>query len=97
MEDLLVDSEILHSGKGRDIEQWLEPQNKSFLFVIALLSLFFYLFIIHSFLSINIHLNKIAIEHLNSYLEKSRGEVQSPSPGIQLQFLFWVIGVHHIL
>jgi len=28
VEDLLEDSEILHSGEGGDIEQWLEPRNK---------------------------------------------------------------------
>ena len=50
-----------------------------------------YLFIIHLFLSINTYLNKTAIEYLNSYLDKSRGEVQSPSLGIWLQVLFWVI------
>ena len=83
-----MDSEILYSGEGRDIEQWLEPQNKSFLFTIALLFLF-HLLVHYSFiLSIFTHLNKIAIVHLNSYLEESRGEVQSPSRGIQFQFLF---------
>jgi len=29
----------------------------------------------------------MAIAHLNSYLEESRGEVQNPSPGIRLQHL----------
>ena len=32
--------------------------------------------------------HKIAIEHLNSYLEELRGEVQSPSWKIRLQVLF---------
>jgi len=84
----MVDSEILHGVEGGYVEQSLEPRNKSFLFAIALLSLFFYLFSIHSFLSINTHLNKMAIEHLNSYIEESRGEVQSPSREIRLQLLF---------
>ena len=35
-----MDSEILHSGEGGDVEQSLEPRNKYFLFAIALLSLF---------------------------------------------------------
>jgi len=47
-----VDSEILHSGEGRDVEQWLEPRNKSLLFVIAFLSLF-YLLVYHSFIFVN--------------------------------------------
>jgi len=88
VEDPLVDSEILHSGEGGDIEQWLKPQNKSFLFAIALLFLFD-LYVYYSFiLSIITYLNKKAIEHLNSYIEESREEVQSPSRGIRLQFLF---------
>ena len=37
MEDLLVDSEILHSGEGGGIEQWLEPRNKFFTFAITCL------------------------------------------------------------
>jgi len=35
MEDPLVDSKILHSGESGDVERWLEPRNKFFLFVIA--------------------------------------------------------------
>ena len=44
MEGPLEDSEILHSGEGGDIEQWLEPRNNSFVFAIAcvLLSIAFY-------------------------------------------------------
>ena len=75
-----MDTEILHGGEGGDVEQWLKPRNKSFCLRL-LYCLYIYLFIIHSFLSINTHLNKIAIEHLNSYLEESRGEVQSLSRG----------------
>ena len=40
MEDPLVDSEILHSGEGGDVERWLEPRNKSFVFAIDFLLLF---------------------------------------------------------
>ena len=88
MEDPIVDSEILHSGEGGDIVQWLEHQNKSFLFAITLLSLF-HLLVYYSFiLSIITYLNKKIIEHLNSYLEESRGEVQSPSQRIRFQVLF---------
>jgi len=47
MKDPIVDSEIFHSGEGGDVEQWLKPQNKSFLFAIALLSLF-HLLVYHS-------------------------------------------------
>ena len=83
-----MDWEILHGGEGGDVEQWLESRNKLLLFAIALLSLF-HLLVYYSFiLSIHTHLNKIAIKRLNSYLEESRGEVQSPSWKIWLQFLF---------
>jgi len=34
--------EILHSGEGGDVEQWLEPRNKSLVFAID----FFLLFIV---------------------------------------------------
>jgi len=91
VEDPIVDSEILHGGEDGDVEQWFKPRNKSFCLRL-LYCLYIYLFIINSFLSINTHLNKIAIKHLNSYLEKSQGEIQSPSWGIQFQVLFWVIG-----
>ena len=37
MKDLLVDSEILHSGEGGDVERWLESRNKFFVFAIACL------------------------------------------------------------
>ena len=40
MEDPLVDSEILHSGKGGDVERWLEPRNKLLVFVIGFLIVF---------------------------------------------------------
>ena len=80
-----MDSEILHSGEGEDVERWVKPRNKSFCLQLLYC---LYLFIIHSILSINTHLNKIAIEHLNSYLEESRGKVQSPSQKIWLQVLF---------
>ena len=49
MKDPLVDSEIFHSGEGGDVEQWLKPRNKSFLFAIVLLPLF-YLLVYHSFI-----------------------------------------------
>jgi len=66
-----VDSEILHSGEGGDVEQWLEPRNKSILFAIILfVSLFHLLAFFSSFFPIVAHLNKKAIEHLNSYLEE---------------------------
>ena len=44
MKDPLEDSEILHSGEGGDVEQWLEPWNNSFVFAIAcvLLSIAFH-------------------------------------------------------
>ena len=43
MKDPLEDSEILHSGEGGDVERWLEPRNKFFVFVFAciLLSIIF--------------------------------------------------------
>ena len=49
MEDPLVDNEIIHNGKGGDVEQWLEPRNKCLFIAIFLLSLIYLLFIIHSF------------------------------------------------
>ena len=39
MEDPLEDSEILHSDEGGDVERWLEPRNKTFVFVFACVSL----------------------------------------------------------
>ena len=83
MENPLEDSEILNSGEGWDVEWWLEPRNKSFMFVFAcvLLSIAFYFSYLCSFssclipllafhpslsLSVYTHLNKEAIEHLNS-------------------------------
>jgi len=70
-----VDSEILQGGEGRDVERWLKLginlELRINLFVCDCFIVSIYLFIIHLFLSINVHLNKIAIEHLNSYLEES--------------------------
>ena len=63
-----MDSEILHGGEGGDVEWWFKSRNESFCLRLLIVSI--YLFIIHSFLSINTHLKKIAIEHLNSYLEE---------------------------
>jgi len=50
MEDLIVDSEILHSGEDRGVEQWLEPQNKSF--CLRLLYCL-YLLVYHSFILVD--------------------------------------------
>ena len=83
MEDPLVDSEILHSGEGGDVERWVESRNKFFVFAIAcvLLSIAYYfsylcgcsscILLLLSFhpsllLSVYTHLNKKAIEYLNS-------------------------------
>ena len=41
MKDPLVDSETLHSGKGGDVERWLESRNKFFVFVITCVLLSF--------------------------------------------------------
>jgi len=46
VEDPLVDSEILHSGEGRDVQRWLEPRNKFFVFVIACLLISISLFVL---------------------------------------------------
>ena len=43
VEDPLEDSEILHSGEGKDVERWLEPGNK-FLCVCDCLCLSLYCF-----------------------------------------------------
>ena len=53
VEDPIEDSEILHSGKSRDVERWLEPQKKSLVFAIAcvLLSIAFYISYLSSCLS----------------------------------------------
>jgi len=77
VEDLLVDSEILHSGEGGDVDRWLKPRNIFFVFVIAcvLLSIaYFYSYLCgcsscillllsfhHYSLSVFTHLNKKAI------------------------------------
>ena len=83
VKNLLVDGKILHSGEGGNVERWLEPRNKSFMFEFAfvLLSIAYYFSYLcgYSFclisllayhislsLSVNAHLNKKAIEHLNS-------------------------------
>ena len=44
VEDPLEDSEILHSGEGGDVERWLKPRHKFFVFAIAyvLLSIAFH-------------------------------------------------------
>ena len=44
VEDLLDDTEILHSGEGRDVERWLKFRNNSLVFAIAcvLFSIDFY-------------------------------------------------------
>ena len=68
MEDLIVDSEILHGGE--DGTQSGDSNHGTNLFVYDCFIVSIYLFIIHLFLSINTHFNKIAIEYLNSYLEE---------------------------
>ena len=106
MEELLEDSEILHSGEGEDVERWLEPRNNFFVFVITCVLLFIAFYISYlcgcsSFLisllafhpslslSVNTHLNKEAIEHLNSLSRGIKEEkIYSPSREIRLQFLF---------
>jgi len=85
--EILYGSEILHGAGTYSGGSNLGTN----LFVCDCLIVSIYLFIIHSFLSINTHLNKIAIEHINSYLEESRGEVLSPSRKFQFHVLFWVI------
>jgi len=37
VKDPIVDSEILHGGKGGNVERWLKPRNKFFMFAIACL------------------------------------------------------------
>ena len=81
-----MDWEILQSGEGEDVEQWLELEINLLACDCFLVSTYF--FFIHSLLSIYTHHNKIVIKHLNSYLEESRGEIQSPSREIRLQVLF---------
>jgi len=78
VEDPIVNSEILHGGEGGDVERWLEPRNKFFMFaIVCLLTFIFFilltlaflvlLHLIHySYLSVFTHLNKKAIGHLNS-------------------------------
>ena len=72
---------ILHSGEGRDVEQWLEPETNSLVFAIDFFLLFIVLHsytcdticlvsILHSFyllvFSVYTHINKEAIKHLNT-------------------------------
>jgi len=43
VEDPIVDSGILHGGKGGDVEWWLEPRNKCFyLWLLYCLNLLIY-------------------------------------------------------
>jgi len=54
----IVDSEILQSGEGGEVEQWLEPRNKFFVFAIALslsLLLLFHLLASYSFIFVGIY------------------------------------------
>jgi len=37
MKDPIVDSEILHGSEGGDVDWWLKPWNRFFMFVIACL------------------------------------------------------------
>jgi len=47
-----VDWEILHGGEGGDVEQWLEPRNKSScLWLLYCL----YLFTFYSFIIVNLY------------------------------------------
>ena len=57
-----------------------------------------YLFIIHLFLSINIHLNKIAIEHLNSYLEEHEEKFRALHGESCFKSYFeWSVVLFHIM
>jgi len=76
-----VDSEILHVGEGGDVERWLEPRNKFFMFVIACLLIsislyclhlcccftctFYLLFALHSSLHYLHHSHLSVFTHLN--------------------------------
>jgi len=42
-----VDSEILHSCEGGDVERWFEPRNKFFVFAIACLLIFISLYCLY--------------------------------------------------
>ena len=83
MEVLFVDLvEILHSGEGGDVEQWLEPRIKfycvcdcfpscsllSYILILVLtLALSSLLYSFHILVfSVYTHINKEAIKHLNS-------------------------------
>ena len=75
VKDPLEDSEILHSGEDRDVEQWLEPWNNSFVFTIAcvLLSITFYISYLSSclsclipFLAFHSLLSLLVYTHLNN-------------------------------
>ena len=94
MEDLLVDSEILYSDEGGNVERWLEPRNKFFAFAIAcvLLSIAFHysylcgysscILLLPSFHHFHYRFLLISIRRLLSTsthnLEKLRGEVLEP-------------------
>jgi len=73
MEDPLEDSEVIHSGEGGDVEQWLESQNK-FLCACDCLCLALYcfsffilvqLFILHSIIAFISSLSLPTYTHLN--------------------------------
>ena len=62
MEDSIMDWEIFHGGEGRDVEQWLEPPNKSS--CLRLLSCL-YLFAFYSFIIVDLYSSQqVAIKHL---------------------------------
>ena len=46
VENPFVNSEILHGGEGWDVERWLEPRNKFFVFAIASLDLYLFTLLI---------------------------------------------------
>ena len=43
MKDPLVDSKIIHSGEGGDVERWLESRNSLYLRLLVSCSLFLFI------------------------------------------------------
>ena len=72
MKDPLVDSEILHSGESGNVEQWLEPRNKFFVFAIA--CLLFSLFSLLTLVLIHLHIcHCITFSFVNLYSSLQEG------------------------
>ena len=56
VEDPLEDSEILHSGEGENVEQWLEPRNKFFCIYDCLCLALYCFFTFHTYVVVPLNI-----------------------------------------